>query len=182
MSLFKKEENLQMITQWIFTVIVAAVIAQRLVELRISRRNAECILAQGGRGHGDNLLGLVKVMQISWFLVMLTEVWLLHRPFIPILAFIGILGVIVGQTLRYFSMKALEWRWTLPILTVPGMPVVDTGIYRYLRHPSWFGVMLEIAALPLIHGAYLTAVFFSSINLLVMVKRIEEEETILNQI
>jgi methyltransferase len=169
-----------MITQWIFTVIVAAVIAQRLVELRISRRNAKYILAQGGKEHGDNLLGLVKVLQISWFLSMLAEVWLLNRPFIPILAFIGILGVVAGQTLRFLSMQALEWRWTLPIMTVPGMPAVDTGIYRYLRHPSWFGVILEIASLPLIHGAYLTAVFFSSLNLLVIVKRIKEEEKILN--
>lgn len=171
-----------MLTQLIFTGIVAAVIAQRLVELRISRRNADYILAQGGKEHRENLLGLVKVLQISWFLAMLSEVWLLHRPFIPILAVVGILGVVAGQTLRLLSMKALGWRWTLPLMTVPGMPVVNTGIYRYLHHPNWLGVILEIAALPMIHGAYLTAVFFSALNLLVTIKRIEQEETILNQI
>ncbi len=46
-------------------------------------------------------------------------------------------------------------------MTLPDMPVVDKGIYLYLRHPNWLGVILEIAALPLIHGSYLTAILFS---------------------
>jgi methyltransferase len=53
---------------------------------------------------------------------------------------------------------------------------VDKGIYRYLRHPNWLGVILEIAAIPLIHGAYLTAIAFSLANAVIMSKRIQTEE------
>ncbi|MGL4880646.1 MAG: isoprenylcysteine carboxylmethyltransferase family protein, partial [Waterburya sp.] len=86
-----------------------------------------------------------------------------------------------GQVLRYLSMQALSWRWTLPIMTVPNLPVVEFGIYRYLRHPNWLGVILEIAFLPLIHSAYLTAIAFSLGNAMLMIKRIQTEEQALKK-
>ncbi|MEM9162386.1 MAG: isoprenylcysteine carboxylmethyltransferase family protein [Cyanobacteria bacterium P01_F01_bin.4] len=168
-----------MITQWIFVSIVLAVVVQRVLEVRLSKRNAAQILEKGGQEHGDNFLSLVKLMQICWWISMITEVWWFNRPFIPMLAVVGILGAIAGQTLRYLSMQALGWRWTLPIMTVPDESRIDSGIYAYLRHPNWLGVAIEIAALPLIHTAYLTALLFSVINALLMFKRIQLEEVAL---
>lgn len=165
-----------MLTQGFFCSIIAAVILQRLWELRLSQRNETYILARGGQKHGDNFLGMVKVLQVSWWLAMLIEVWWLDRPFIPTLAAVGVLTTVAGQILRYLSMQALGWRWTLPIITVPGVPAVKDGIYRYLRHPNWLGVMLEITGLPLIHGAYLTAIFFSVANAFLIGKRLQAEE------
>ena len=165
-----------MLTKYIFTGIVVAVILQRMIEVGISDRNKSKILQQGGREHGDNLLGAVKVLQVSWWIAMMVEVWYLDRPFIPVLAVIAIAATIAGQVLRYLSMQALQWRWTLPIMTVPGMPVVKSGLYRYLRHPNWLGVILEIAFLPLIHSAYVTAIAFSLANAWLMSRRIQTEE------
>ncbi|MGV2829395.1 isoprenylcysteine carboxyl methyltransferase family protein [Myxosarcina sp. GI1(2024)] len=165
-----------MLTQGFFYIIIAAVILQRLFELRLSQRNEAYLLALGARKHSDNFLGMVKVLQVSWWLAMLVEVWWLDRPFIPTLAILGLLAIVTGQILRYLSMRALEYRWTLPIITIPGMPKVENGIYRYLRHPNWLGVMLEIAGLPLIHSAYLTATIFSLANAFLLHKRIQTEE------
>ncbi len=170
-----------MLTKGVFVSIIIAIILQRLFELRHSQRNAAYILAQGGREHGDNFLGIVKVLQVSWWVAMIVEVWWLDRPFIPTLAAGALVALLAGQLLRYLSMQALGWRWTLPIVTLPGAPVIDSGIYRYLRHPNWLGVLLEIAALPLIHGAYLTAICFSVANALVMSQRIRSEELALSQ-
>ena len=163
-------------TQVFFGIIVVAVILQRLWELNFSRCNEVYLLARGAIKHSDNLLGTVKVLQITWWVAMLLEVWFLSRPFIPLLAIIGILATVAGQILRYLSMKALEKRWTLSIVTVPGIPAVKHGIYRYLRHPNWLGVTLEIAGLPLIHGAYLTAIFFSIANAFLLNKRMFTEQ------
>ena len=170
-----------MVTKVIFVAIVAAVIIQRLFELRLSKRHAAQLLAQGGREHGSNSLWLVKVLQVSWLVGMIAEVWCLDRPFIPALAMIAFLTTIAGQSFRYLSMRSLRQRWTLPIITIPGVPVVDSGIYRYLRHPNWLGVILEIAAVPLIHTAYLTAIFCSVANAFLMVKRIQSEEQALSE-
>ncbi|NJM66116.1 MAG: isoprenylcysteine carboxyl methyltransferase [Acaryochloris sp. RU_4_1] len=164
----------------IFTGIVIAVIIQRILELRISQRHAAKILAQGGQKHHDNFLPWVKGLQVSWFVVMLLEVWLLNRPLVWGLAAIALLGTLAGQILRYLSMRALGWRWTLPIITLPGAGVVDTGIYRYLRHPNWLGVILEILAVPLIHSAYLSAIVFSIANAFLLAKRVVAEEQALS--
>ena len=168
-------------TKVVFVGIVAAVFLQRLFELRISQRHVAYMLAQGGREHGSNYLWVVKILQVSWFVAMIAEVWWLDRPFVPALAAVGVLGAIAGQYLRYLSMQQLGVRWTLPIITIPGACVVDSGIYRYLRHPNWLGVILEIAALPLIHSAYVTAILFSVANALLMVKRIQAEEQALSE-
>ena len=170
-----------MLTKYLFVGIVAAVIVQGLFEVRLSDRNKAEILQRGGKEHGDNLLGAVKVLQVSWWLAMIAEVWYLDRPFMPVLAAVALTATIAGQVLRYLSMQALGWRWTLPIMTVPGMPVVESGLYRYLRHPNWLGVILEIAFLPLIHGAYITASAFSLANAWLMSKRIQTEEQALGE-
>jgi methyltransferase len=163
----------------IFTGIAIAVMVQRLFELRISKRNAAQLIAQGGQVHHDNSIKLVKGLQIGWFAAMLTEVWVLNRPFIPVLAAIALFATVAGQYLRYLSMQALGLRWTLPIITLPGISAVDTGIYHYLRHPNWLGVILEILAVPLIHSAYLSAIFFSIANAVLLTLRVRSEETAL---
>jgi isoprenylcysteine carboxyl methyltransferase (ICMT) family protein YpbQ len=170
-----------MTTKTMFVGIVAAIILQRLSELRISQRNVAYLLAQGGREHDSNYLWMVKALQISWFVAMIAEVYWLDRPFVPALAVVGLLAAIAGQCLRYLSMQALGVRWTLPIITLPGAPVVDSGIYRYLRHPNWLGVILEIVGVPLIHTAYFTAIFFTLANALLMIKRIHKEEQVLGK-
>ncbi len=170
-----------MLTRYIFIGIVVTVILQRLLELRLSKCHAAYVLAQGGKEHSDNLLNVVKILQISWWVAMIAEVWLLDRPFIPTLAVAALIATLIGQILRYLSMQALGWHWTLPIMTVPGDTIVDGGIYRYLRHPNWLGVILEIAALPLIHSAYLSAIVFSIANAILMSKRIQTEEQALSK-
>lgn len=170
-----------MLSKYLFISIVVAVILQRLLEVRLSDRHKAEIEQRGGIEHGDNLLSAVKVLQVSWWIAMIAEVWYFDRPFILALAAVALTLTITGQVLRYFSMQALQWRWTLPIMTVPGMPVVESGLYRYLRHPNWLGVILEIAFLPLIHSAYLTAIAFSLANAWLMSRRIPTEEQALTQ-
>lgn len=168
-----------MVTKFIFGIIVIAVVMQRLGELRLSKRQVKRLLSQGGHEHHCNVLGWVKVLQLAWFVAMIAEVLLFDRPFIPVLGAIAFLLLGVGQGLRYVSMRALGYRWTLPLVTLPGQPAVNFGIYHYMRHPNWLGVILEIAALPLIHSAYWTAIGFSILNLVIMVQRVQREEAVL---
>ena len=168
-------------TKLFFVSVVVLVFIQRMFEVRFSNRNVARIISEGGSERSSNYLPAVRLLHISWFLAMILEVYLLHRPFVPVLAAIGLVGAVAGQCLRYFSMRALGYRWTVPIMTIPRAPVVDSGIYRYLRHPNWLGVVLELALIPLIHSAYLTSIFFSLGNAFIMHKRINAEEEALSQ-
>jgi methyltransferase len=164
-----------MATRIFFTCVVFIIIGQRLFELQISKRNVAMLLTKGGKEF-FSYHKFVIVLQVLWFISMLGEVWMLNRPFFFLLAIVSLLATLIGQGLRYLSMQALGLRWTLPIMTLPDVPVLKSGIYRYLRHPNWLGVMLEIPAIPLIHSAYLTATFFSIVNAILIILRIQAEE------
>ncbi len=169
------------ITQLIFPFIVAIIAIQRIFAIRTSKKNAKYLESIGGKKRNENLLWLVKVMQISWFIAMLVEVYGLNRPLIPSLAIVALLMTIISQILRYVSMRELGHYWTHTVITLPGKPVVNTGIYRYLKHPTWLAMTLEFASLPLIHDAYLTAIVFSLFNAFIMTKRIPAEEKALTE-
>jgi methyltransferase len=66
-------------------------------------------------------------------------------------------------------------------MVVEGEPPVASGPYRYLRHPNYLAVVVEVAALPLIHTAWATALAFSLGNALVLRVRIRAEEAALSR-
>lgn len=170
-----------MSTQWLFLILVILIAIQRLAELRRSRRNELRILAQGGQEHAPGQFTVMRVMHIAWFLALLAEVFVLHQFFRPELALIAAFLFISGQILRYAAIQTLGERWTVRVMTLPGAEPVNRGIYRFIRHPNYLGVALEIAAVPLLHSAYLTAFFFSIANALLLTWRIRTEEMALNE-
>ncbi len=168
-------------TPLLFLGLVLLVAVQRLAELRLSRRNAEAIRAKGGYEVGTGHMPWMVALHAAWFAAMLAEVFLLDRPFVPVLAALGLVGLAAGQALRYAAIRALGPRWTTTIMILPGAPPVASGLYRHIRHPNYLGVMIEIAALPLVHTAWLTALVFTLLNALVLRVRIRAEEAALGE-
>lgn len=162
-----------------FLVLLAALALQRLWELRLSRRNAQRLLATGAREHAASHYGIMKLLHGAWFLSIIAEIFALRRPFHRRLATVASLCFLLGQGLRQAAIHALGPRWTTRVITVPGEEPVATGIYRFLRHPNYLGVILELASVPLIHGAYLTALLFSLANARLLYTRIRAEEAAL---
>jgi len=165
-----------MVTRWVFTGLVILLALQRVYELRLSGRNEVVIRSRGGPEHGAWQVGAMKALHAGWFISMLLEVYGLHRPFIPVLSLLALVTFLIGQSLRYAAIRTLDWRWTVKVMTLPGLPPVQQGIYRHLRHPNYLGVILEILAVPLLHSAYGTAIVFSVANLLLLTARIRTED------
>ena len=166
-------------TRWIFLFLVLALGMQRLAELRLSSRNERHILDQGGKEYAPGQFRLMRFLHIAWFLAMLAEVFGLQRPFRPALAIIASLLFVAGQALRYAAITTLGERWTVRVMILPGAQPISTGIYRFIRHPNYLGVILEICAVPLLHNSYLTAILFSLANGLLLIWRIRSEEAAL---
>lgn len=170
-----------MLTRWIFLLLLISLGVQRLLELRRSARNERRILEQGGREHAPGQFTVMRLLHLAWFLAMIAEVFGLQRPFHPTLALLASLIFLAGQALRYAAIQTLGERWTVRVMTIPAAGPVNQGIYRFIRHPNYLGVILEIGTVPLIHGAYLTAISFSIANALLLAWRIQTEEKALKE-
>ncbi|HSS52448.1 MAG TPA: isoprenylcysteine carboxylmethyltransferase family protein [Thermoanaerobaculia bacterium] len=169
-------------TRILYTLLVALVALGRLVELRIASRNRRRLLARGGvevaPGHYPWMVGLHTALIVSCPL----EVWLLGRPFVPLLAGTMLFLLIVAAALRWWVISTLDGRWTTRIVVLPGVPPVTGGPYRFLRHPNYLAVILEIFSLPMIHTAWLTALVFSLADALLLRVRIRAEEAGLSRV
>ena len=170
-----------MTTRWIFLLLLILLGLQRLAELRRSARNERRILELGGREHAPGQFRVMRWLHIAWFLGMLLEVFGLQRSFHPTLALIASFLFLAGQTLRYAAIHTLGERWTVRVMTLPGAQPVSRGVYRFIRHPNYLGVILEIGAVPLLHSAYLTSLLFSIGNALLLAWRIHTEEAALRE-
>lgn len=168
-------------SQILFFVVIALVVAERVVELVVCRRHRRRLFALGAVEHGREHYPWMVLVHTGLLLAAPLEVLLLHRPFLP---WLGVpMLVVLGGTmaLRYWAIATLGERWTTRVLVLPGAPPVTGGPYRWTRHPNYLAVVLEVAALPLIHTAWLTALLASATNALVLRRRIRTEERALTE-
>lgn len=156
--------------------LLALVGVERLVELYISHRNAARAFSAGGIEVGQAHFRFMKVLHTLFLVACAAEVVLLDRPFVPWLGWPMLGLVVAAQALRYAAILTLGEAWNVRVIVVPGRTATCRGIYRYLRHPNYVAVVLEGFALPLVHGAWLTAIVFSVVNALLLRVRIDCEE------
>lgn len=125
------------------------------------------LFARGGREEGNAHYRLIVAMHVAFFGSAITE-WLLRGELLPGYWTLPFLVFVAAQFLRWISRKALAGRWTARIVTVPGERLVANGPYKYLHHPIYIAVCLELASLPMIFGLWYTALAFTTLNAIVL--------------
>ncbi len=155
--------------------ILALVTLQRLAELVIARRNTHALLARGAYEAAPGHYPLIVAVHTLWLLVLW---WLAPgRPILwPLIALFLLL-----QLGRVWVLATLGSRWTTRIIILPGAPLVAGGPFRFVRHPNYVVVVLEIAVLPLAFGLWQVALVFSALNAAVLAIRIRAEEAALRR-
>jgi methyltransferase len=167
-------------TRLLFLGFVAALGAQRLFELRLSRRNERRMRQRGGREHTPETYRWIVTLHAAWFAAMLLEVFAGRRRFRPWLAASALACLQPGGHGCCHPQVGLAL--VDAVMTVPGPGGARcSGIYRYIRHPNYLGVQLEILAAPLLHSAYLTSAVFGVANALLLCDRIGREEQALEE-
>jgi methyltransferase len=91
---------------------------------------------------------------------------------------LGLAGLATATALRIWTLRTLGDSWSTRVTRFVGggRRVVTDGPYRYIRHPNYLAVILELAALPMAGGAVVTAIAASLVNALVLSRRIPLEE------
>jgi len=151
--------------------LLAYVVIERLLELVISRRNTRRLMAEGAEEIGADHYPFMVAMHVSWLTAIVLWVWTLpHDLNVPF-----VMLYLLLQPFRFWVMASLGRYWTTRVITLPDAPLIRRGPYRFMRHPNYVVVVLEIVTLPLVFGAWPLAAVFSLLNAAMLWVRIRAE-------
>jgi methyltransferase len=155
-----------------FTLVLLLVtLTPMLIEASVAARHDRALRAAGAvEPAGD----VYRVMQFGYpacFLAMAGEAWL--RAARVDALFVAGAGVFAASKgLKYWTIGTLGPRWSFRVLVPLGSSRITTGPYRFVRHPNYVAVILEIVGTGLMAHAPVSAA--ASIALLLARIRIEE--------
>lgn len=168
----------------LFTVFILLTGGERIGELIVSKRHAAWAFARGGVESGRGHFPAMVALHTGLLVGAVAEVWLLGRPFIPLLGWPMLVIALLCQAGRIWIIRSLGNQWNTRIIVVPGMPLSRRGPYRWERfpHPNYVLVAVEGLAIPLVHTAWITAVVFAVLNAILLIGfRIPAEDRALQQ-
>jgi methyltransferase len=160
-----------------YVALVALVATQRLCELHRSRRHLSLLRARGRIVHEEPAYIAMVGVHVALLVCAPLEVITLHRPLNPTVAAISLVALVFAQLVRAWVFRTLGSSWTTRVVQPVG--IVTSGPFRYVRHPNYAIVILEFIALPMVHGAWLTALVGTFANAAVLARRIPLEERVL---
>ena len=155
--------------------------AQRGVELLYSARNERRIHRRqpGAPQAGRSVFKWIALVNVGLFTVPALERALRRRPAPAPIAAMGWAAAVSAVALRLSVLLSLRGSWTVRAVVPTDLPVVDRGPYRFIRHPNYVALGLEFLGLPLIGGAYLSAMGLGVANAVLLSRRIRDEEALL---
>ncbi len=152
-------------------------IVQRISEIFISKNNEKWLKKNFQAIEIDSKESIrMKIFHTLWFISLFIEANIKHdlQPDETSAVIYGILGLCL--VIRFHSMEKLKHFWTIKIFSLNHQQIITSGLYRYIRHPNYIAVVLELIFIPLLFKAYITLFTFSLLNILVLKKRINLEE------
>jgi methyltransferase len=162
-----------------FIIFITVVIVQRISELILAKNNEKYLKSNGAIEYDKRGYKYIVLMHNLFFISVITEFVFLGRQLNEYWKVLIII-FICTQLLRYWAIFTLGKRWNTKILVLPNTEPIRSGLYKYLRHPNYIAIIIEIAVIPLLFSCYYTAVVFSILNLIVLKRRIRIEEEALN--
>lgn len=153
---------------------LALLALSRVRELIVSRRNERSMRRRGGHEAPRSLFPLFVLLHTAAPIALVVEVLATKArpgPLWPLW-----LAIWLGaEWVRAASMRALGDRWSVRIFVVPGEAPVRSGPYRFVPHPIYLAVTLELAAFPLLFGGWRTAIGAAIFNAALLAARIRFE-------
>ncbi len=86
-----------------------------------------------------------------------------------------------GMALRWYAVVHLGRFFTVNVALASDQPVIDTGPYRLVRHPSYSGSLLQFAGFGITFGNWLSLALLVLPVIAVFLRRIAIEEQALSQ-
>lgn len=151
-------------------VLLALLTVQRSSELLVSARNTKALIRSGASERARDQYPFMIALHATW----LVSLWLLAWSrevglwWIPLLALL--------QVGRFWTMRTLGSRWTTRIIIPRDAAPLVSGPYRFVRHPNYLIVAVELPCISLALGLAWHAALFGALNLAMLSWRIRAED------
>ena len=96
-----------------------------------------------------------------------------------ILRLLALVLLVGGLSVRWWAILALGRYFTVDVAVQARQPVIQTGIYRFIRHPSYAGLLLAFAGLGVYFANWPSLVLLLVPILAAVANRIAKEEAAL---
>ena len=155
-------------------VLLALLTIQRLSELRISARNTKALMLAGASERAPEQYPFMIALHATW----LVSLWLLAWSRDVGLWWVPLLVLL--QVGRFWTIRTLGPRWTTRIIVPRNAVPLVSGPYRFVRHPNYLIVAVELPCISLALGLAWHALLFGALNLAMLAWRIREEDRALS--
>lgn len=167
-------------TLWMW-ILITLIISQRLIELKIARDNEEWMKSRGGIEKGAEHYKWFIILHIAFFVSILAEVFSTSDTSHHSLNIYLLMIFFLTQLGRIWCIYTLGKFWNTKIIVIPGVSLIRKGPYKYMKHPNYVIVGIELFIVPMLFGAYITAVVFPILHILLLRIRIPSEDKALTK-
>jgi methyltransferase len=152
------------------------VLVSRVAEWVVTEHHERVLRARGAVAASKDGLRAIALVHATLFAVLPAEWWLAPWPRIGVHTYVALGAAAVAVGVRYWAAASLGPFYTKRVLRLEGATLVAQGPYRWMRHPIYRAVWIEMVAWPLAFGCYATAGWMAVANALVLRHRIRVEE------
>ncbi|WP_121639811.1 isoprenylcysteine carboxyl methyltransferase family protein [Virgibacillus sp. Bac330] len=156
-------------------VILSVIIIQRLVELVIARSNEQWMKQRGAIEKGKQHYKWFIIIHTLFFLSLIAEIIFRNQQSFSFNYFL-FTAFIITQIGRIWCIATLGRFWNTKIIIAPQFDVIKRGPYKYVKHPNYIIVGIELFVIPSLFGAWFTAIVFPILHALLLYVRIPVEE------
>lgn len=163
-----------------YYVLLSLLVLQRLQEMSLGKKNLQKLSTESLVEIPYKEKKLMLLLHAGFFISCIIE-YHLSGKLVPLIWFIpGIMVLTFCQLVRFKTMRLLGEYWTPYPLSFRNQKVVSTGPYRFVRHPNYLIVIIEILIVPLLGRCFITAGVFGLLNFIFLSHKIKMEENAMN--
>lgn len=129
--------------------------------------------------HGDWTLPLVSIAYLLMLFGIIGEYFLLRKNLNLVITSLALIIFLSSFLIRMWGVATLKEQWAVHAVGARKIKrafLVTSGPYKYIRHPIYLGVILEVISIPLIWNAYFVLIFVFLANIPLQILRAYYEE------